>query len=168
MRHTLNLINNDYKNILVRSIDTDVLVLLISYTGQVELNDIEIHAYLINSDRYYNIKQIIRELTSDIFLTLPFFYAFTGCDTVSSFYGKGMCKAYDVWVKVKGKLISLMFSSSLGKSLPIGMTHIGMLGSFVLQLYGSRHDTLGAAQLDKFKKSTDGRLVSLQSRLRLS
>ena len=26
-----------------------------------------------------------------------------------------------------------------------------MLKSFVLQLYGSRHDTLGAAQLDKFK-----------------
>ena len=46
-------------------IDTDVLVLLISYIGKVELNDIEIHAYLINSDRYYN-KQIIQELGSDI------------------------------------------------------------------------------------------------------
>ena len=29
VRHTLNLINNFYKNILVRTIDTDVLVLLI-------------------------------------------------------------------------------------------------------------------------------------------
>ena len=47
-------------------IDTDVLVLLISYIGKVELNDIEIHAYLINSDRYYNIKQIMQELGSDI------------------------------------------------------------------------------------------------------
>ena len=64
------------------TIDTDVVVLLISYIGKAELNDIEIHAYLINSDRYYNIRQIIRELGSDIFLALPFFYAFTVCDTV--------------------------------------------------------------------------------------
>ena len=56
VRHIFNLINNSYKNILIRLIDTDVLVLLISYNGQVELNDIEIHACLINWDRYYNVK----------------------------------------------------------------------------------------------------------------
>ena len=44
VRHTLNLINNSCKNVLVRTIDTDGLVLLISYIGKVELNDIEIHA----------------------------------------------------------------------------------------------------------------------------
>ena len=103
VKHTLNLINNGYKNVLVRTIDTDVLVSLILYIGKVELDDIEIHAYLVNSDRYYNIKQIIRELRSDIFLALPFFYAFTGCDTVCSFYGTGKCKAYDVWVKGERK-----------------------------------------------------------------
>ena len=73
VRHTLNLINNGYKNILAPTIDADVLVLLISYIRQVELNDIEIHAYLLNLDRYYNIKQIIRELGSDISLALPSF-----------------------------------------------------------------------------------------------
>ena len=41
VRHTLNLINNNYKNILIRLTDTDVLVLLISNIGQVQLNDIE-------------------------------------------------------------------------------------------------------------------------------
>ena len=48
MKHTLNLINNGYKNVLVRTIDTDVLVSLILYIGKVELDDIEIHAYLVN------------------------------------------------------------------------------------------------------------------------
>ena len=62
VRHTLNLNNNGYKNIFVRTNDTDVLVLLISYVRQVELTDIEIRANLINSDRYCNIKQIIQEL----------------------------------------------------------------------------------------------------------
>ena len=132
VRHTLNLINNGYKNILVRTIDTDVLVLLLSYIGQVELNDIEIHAYLINSDRYYNIKQIIRELGSDICLALPFFYAFTGCDTVSSFYGKGKCKAYDVWVKSERKDDFTDVFVELGE-MPTDVTsdHIDILESFV-------------------------------------
>ena len=31
VRHTLNLTNNEYKNVLVRKIDTAVLVLLVSY-----------------------------------------------------------------------------------------------------------------------------------------
>ena len=98
VRHTLNLIENGYKNILVCAIDTDVLVLLISYIGKVKLNDIESHSYL---GKYYNIRQILQELGSDIFLVfflffLPFFYVFTGCDAVSRFYGKCKCKAYDV------------------------------------------------------------------------
>ena len=48
VRHTLNLIHNGYKTILVRTIDIDVLVLLISRIGRVELGDVDIHAYLIN------------------------------------------------------------------------------------------------------------------------
>ena len=119
----------------------------------------EIHAYLINSGRYYNIKQIIRELGTNIFLALPFFNAFTGCDTVSSFYGKGKCKAYDVWVKSERKDdFPDVFVELGGKPTNATSDHIDLLESFVLQLYGSRHDTLGAARLDKFQKSTDNDL----------
>ena len=46
MRHTLNLIHNDYRSILVRTIDTDVLNLLISHISQVELDDdVNIHVH---------------------------------------------------------------------------------------------------------------------------
>ena len=31
----------------------------------------------------------------DICKALPFFYAFSGCDTVSSFHGKGKCTMFD-------------------------------------------------------------------------
>ena len=149
VRHTLNLIKNGYKNILVRTIDTDVLVLLISYIKKVELNDKEIHAYLINSDRHYNIEQIIRELGSDIFLALLFFYTFTGCDSNSSFYGKGKCKAYDICVKSERKDFFTDFSVELGnKPTNVTSDHIDILESFKLELYGSRHDTLSVVELD--------------------
>ena len=99
VRHTLNLIHNGYKNILVRTIDTDVLTLLISHISQLELgDDVNVHAYLINSDKYYDIKTIIRALGPDICRALLFFYALSGCDIVSSFFGKGKCKMFDVWL----------------------------------------------------------------------
>ena len=43
---------------------------------------------------------------------------------------------------------------------PINVTsdHIDILVSFVLQLYGSKNDTLGTALLGKFKKSRDNDL----------
>ena len=124
MRHTLNLVNNGYKYILVRMIDTIV--------------------------------------TSDIFLPLPFFYAFTGCDTVSRFYVKGKCTAYDVWVKSERKVDFLDVFVELGeKPTDVTSDHIDMLGSFVLQLYGSRHGELGASLLDKLKRSIDNDLCLL-------
>ena len=118
MRHTLNSINNNYKNALIRWVDTDVFVLLISYTGQVELNDIEIHVFLINSTGFTT-SNIIQELGSDIFLALPFFYSFTNMILYAVFMIRVSVKHVMVGLKVKGKMISLMFLSSLGKTLPM-------------------------------------------------
>ena len=159
VRQTLNLING-CKNILVCTIETDVLVLVISYISKVELNDIEIHAYVINLDRCYSIKQIIGELGSDFFFLLTLLLCFHWSDNVSSFYRKGKSKAYDVWVKSERKdSFTDVELGEVGEN-PTNVTsdHIDILVSFVLQLYQSKHDTLGSARLDKFKKSTENDL----------
>ena len=62
VRHALNLLRNGYKSILIRTIDTDVLNLLISYFSQLELDDVNVYAYMINSNKYFNIKAIIQKL----------------------------------------------------------------------------------------------------------
>lgn len=123
--------------------------------------DTEIHAHLNNSDKFYNIRQVIRGLGSDISLALPFFYAFTRCDTVSSFYGKNKCKAYDVWIKSEQKDDLTVFIQLGEKPTNVTSDQIDMLESFVLQLYGSTYDKLGATRLDKFNKSTDNDFHSL-------
>ena len=155
------MIHNGYKNILVRTIDTDVLALLISHIGRVELGDADIHAHLINSEIYYSIRAIIQELEANICCALPFFYALSGCDTVSSFYRKGKCKAYDVWLKSSHKDDLTEVFIQLGES-PAEVTPnmMNVLESYVLDLYGSKHTTLGAARLDKFNKSTANDLRS--------
>ena len=162
VRHTLTLIHNGYKNILVHTIDTEVLALLISDIGRVKLGDVDIHAYLINSEIYYCIRAILQELESNVCRALPFFYALSGCDTVSSFHGKGKCKAYDVWLKSSQKDDLTEVFIQLGET-PSEVTPnmMNVLESYVLDLYGPKHTTLGAARLDKFNKSTANDLRSL-------
>ena len=42
-------------------------------------------------------------LGSNCCRALPFHYAFSGCDTTSSFYKIGKCKWFDGWVKSENK-----------------------------------------------------------------
>ena len=52
---------------------------------------------------WYNVVSLIRQLGTDIYKAFPFFYAFTGCDTASSFNGKGKCTFFDIWMKSQMK-----------------------------------------------------------------
>ena len=50
-----------------------------------------------------NILSLIEHLTIDVCKALPYFYAFTGCDTVSSFNGEGKCTFFDTRMESKKK-----------------------------------------------------------------
>ena len=54
-----------------------------------------------NNIRRYNINNLCSSLKSDVCKALPFFHAFTGCDTTSSFYDHGKLKFFDAWMKYK-------------------------------------------------------------------
>ena len=69
---------------------------------------------MINSVIFYDNGKIIAFLGPDICKALPFFYAFTGCDIVSSFYGKGKCKAWDTWLASEHKNTYTELFSRLG------------------------------------------------------
>ena len=87
IRHVLHCVSSEiYKRIVVRTIDTDVLVLRVSYLNLSNDNPIEIYAQMINSHLFYDIGKLIVYFGSQICKAMPFFYAFTGCDIVSSFF----------------------------------------------------------------------------------
>ena len=52
---------------------------------------------------WYNTLSLIEHLTIDVCKALPYFYTFTGCDTVSSFNGKGKCTFFDTWMESRKK-----------------------------------------------------------------
>ena len=57
-----------YKIIVVRTVDTDALVLSISYISQHVplINGIDIYAELVNSSKIYDIKRIVEELGLEV------------------------------------------------------------------------------------------------------
>ena len=83
----------------VQSIDTDVLILLLAYIAMelVSKNDsFNLYLKLVTpNSTWYNILPLIEHLTIDNCKALPYFYAFTGCDTVSSFNGEGKYTFFD-------------------------------------------------------------------------
>ena len=87
--HSMNGIRNGYKNVVVRTVDTDVLILLISYFPFMKDNDSQVYALLGNqatNQKLYHVNKLSCNLGLEFCKGLPFFYSFTGCDTVSSMF----------------------------------------------------------------------------------
>ncbi|GFO12306.1 hypothetical protein PoB_003881100 [Plakobranchus ocellatus] len=93
--HALDSANKGHRRIMLRTVDTDVLVLAVSTA--VCLADTEIWVAFGTGKylRYIPAHDIAKELRYE--KALPMFHAFTGCDTVSSFAGRGKKTAFDIW-----------------------------------------------------------------------
>ena len=78
-----------HQNILVRTVDTDVVVLA------------EVQIWLafgtVKNFQYLAAHKIAAYLGLEKSLALPMFHALTGCDTVSAFVGHGKKTAWAVW-----------------------------------------------------------------------
>ena len=86
---------------VVRNVDRDVVISLIVYCRLAKKFDCVVFACLTSSasNRFYNTNKIAEELGERKCRALPFFYALTGCDIVSSFFNQGKCKFWDQWTE---------------------------------------------------------------------
>ena len=85
------------KNAMIRTVDTDVVVLAISSLQKLAVNELWISFGVRKHLRYLPIHNITQVLTQDQCEALPFFHAFTGCDNVSFFANKGKKTAFQAW-----------------------------------------------------------------------
>ena len=98
---------------------------------------------------------------------LLFFYAFTGCDIVLSFYGKGKCKAWDTWLKsVHKNQYTAVFTKLGDEPGTIAESDVDILEMFVIKLYARSQQkvlpsSLTIMRLDNFKSSADDDLRKL-------
>lgn len=95
--HTLDASLSGYRRIMIRTNDTDVVVIAVANFQDIPVDEFWIAYGTGKHFRYLAIHTIARRLGVQKAKALPFFHALTGCDTVSFLAGKGKKTAWDVW-----------------------------------------------------------------------
>lgn len=97
MVHVLDASVCGHQRIIVRTNDTDVVVLAVSIAKSIQANELWVLYGTGKHTRYLPAHTIASIIGPDKASVLPLFHAFTGCDTVSFFGGRGKKTAWEVW-----------------------------------------------------------------------
>lgn len=78
-------------NVLIRSYDTDVLIIMLGNMDHLQSDNLKIFMQYGtgNAIRYINITNLYIELGQSLCASLPGFHAITGCDSIPSFFQRG-------------------------------------------------------------------------------
>ena len=99
--HLKDSLENDCESCLVRTVDTDVIIILIgkyhSLCTRYPSADLWVAFGTGKDFVYFHINEICHNLGTDKSTALPAFHSFTGCDTTSAFFGKGKKSAWEAW-----------------------------------------------------------------------
>ena len=138
--HTLHCLSPcfSFEKIVINTIDTDVLILLIANLSS----------------------HLRKKLDHSICEALPFFYAFSGCDTVSSFFSKGKCKGWDIWMEDRSNLdeVFIRLGSEPGE---LTNTNMNIIEKFVTKIYTKHNKLLTLLRIELFKYMKDSDLRKL-------
>ena len=91
---------NGIRKMMIRTVDTDVVVLAIVYFSQMSLNELWIAFGSGKQFRYIPVHEIVNILGEEKSKVLHIFHAFTGCDQTSAFQGRGKNTAWSTWMSV--------------------------------------------------------------------
>ena len=140
-------------NVVVRSIDTDVFILLVHHSKFINAQlwmDAGINAK--NTRRLINISELARKFPPDVTDALPALHALSGCDYTASFIRMGKQKPYKVMVKDERFTKAMC---SLGNSDRVDMDVAGTLEEFICCIYGLKNVLdINDGRLHLFKKLT--------------
>ena len=99
MIHIADCVSNGYNKVTIRTTDTDVVVLAVSVVNQLNISELWVAFGSGKNFRIIGAHIIARNLGQRRAKSLPLFHNLTGCDTMSSFTGRGKKTCWDVWNK---------------------------------------------------------------------
>ena len=97
MLHALDASLCGHRKIMIRSNDTDVIILAISIAQMLPADELWVSYGPAKQISYLPAHEIASVLGQEKASVLPMFHALTGCDPVSFFGGRGKKSAWDVW-----------------------------------------------------------------------
>ena len=95
--HVADAVQKGCKKVTIRTVDTDVVVLAVASFSKIAPDELWVAFGVGSRFRYIAIHKMVTTMNPTQCLTLPVFHAFTGCDTVSSFAGRGKKTAWVTW-----------------------------------------------------------------------
>ena len=169
VRHARDAASEGFTFIMIRTIDTDVLILALSYASTLSVEKehsifVAMYSTKGNAVTYYNVNEIACKLGVRTLSALPFFFAFTGCDTCSGLFGKGKCKCWDVWMAdVKHYDITSTFIALGSAPVRVYEHQIDNLAYYLCKLYSTSENviSLQKERVFHFERSTDNDLRKL-------
>ena len=105
--HAADCQKQGFSKFMIRTVDTDIVVLAVSIFHQLKLEEVWIAFGMKKKFRYIPIHQIAQSLSKSRCLALPVFYSLTGCDVSSFMYGKGKKTAWELCPEVTNAFLEL-------------------------------------------------------------
>ena len=96
--HAADCARQGLKKVLIRTVDTDVVVIAVSVFSRLNLDELWIAFGVGKYFKYIAVHSIVRALGPQKSSTLHVFHAFTGCDQTSAFLGRGKTTAWETWM----------------------------------------------------------------------
>ena len=97
MVHCRDAVLKGHASIAIRTVDSDVVCIAVSMYDDIGADEMWIGFGIGKKFRYIPIHEIVLSLGPAKSRSLALFHSFTGCDTVSSFCGRGKKVAFEVW-----------------------------------------------------------------------
>ncbi|KAE8742548.1 hypothetical protein FOCC_FOCC011900 [Frankliniella occidentalis] len=131
MIHVKDALVQGHHRIMIRTVDTDVVVLAVSCVQQLPgIQELWVHIGTGSNQRFIAAHTIADSLGPAMSRGLPVFHAFTGCDQVSSFRGRSKNTAFEAWMSFPD--VTDAFLSIAAGNMEEAMS---LLEKFVVALY---------------------------------
>ena len=127
--------SNGYKNVVVRTPDSDLFFILLSYIHDLDGITVYFETGKKNKKRLINLTELGNHYSDEYCKALLGLHAFTGCDSASAFKGKGKVKAIKLMLKDDQ---ALKAAAALGNDWTLSEDVIDGLQRLTCQLYGMR------------------------------
>ena len=133
--HLADAVSKDFQKILLRTVDTDVVVLSVAAAAKLDIQELWVAFGTGKNFKYMPIHEIVASIGPSKSQALPMFHAYTvtGCDTVSSFATRGKKTAWDTW-RVFEEVTATFLVLSTGPD-QVNDDNVATLERFTILLY---------------------------------
>lgn len=131
--HLWDAAHEGHVNVMVKTSDTDVVVLILSKLHNIPVGEVWISFGVGKHHRYIASHDIAATLGPAKAPAMAMFHAFTGCDTTSFFAGKGKKTAWDTWAVYEDVTDAFLLLADAPSSIPDNT--FDLLEKFVVLMY---------------------------------